>query len=260
MDLNGADQPATPLSGGNASGPVLRIGDTVRKPWTPATPRVHAFMRTLRTAGVPVPRVLGRDAQGRQCLEYVPGPTAMDVLPHEDSSRRHALLSRAGALVRQIHDASAALPVPSAGKWPVLLPSPWPPDLVCHGDLAPWNLVLGERWVFIDWDGAGPSSRLWDLAYAAQTFTLNDSGEPVAAAAQNLRAFVRGYDADGGLRAALPQALPRRARAMRDLLRDAAATGAQPWAAMNREGHGAHWRTVTEHLERNVESWRTALR
>ncbi|WP_407645311.1 phosphotransferase [Brevibacterium pigmentatum] len=32
-----------------------------------------------------------------------------------------------------------------------------------HGDLTPWNLLLGERWVFIDWDSAAASARLWDL-------------------------------------------------------------------------------------------------
>jgi len=50
----------------------------------------------------------------------------------------------------------------------VLIPDPAAGDLICHSDLAPWNLVRNEqRWVFIDWDNAGPSSRLWDLGYAA---------------------------------------------------------------------------------------------
>jgi thiamine kinase-like enzyme len=32
-------------------------------------------------------------------------------------------------------------------------------DLICHHDLAPWNLVRdGDRWVFIDWDGACPAA------------------------------------------------------------------------------------------------------
>ena len=61
------------LTGGNVAAAVVRIGDTVRKPWTRATPSVHAFLGHV--AGLPfVPKVLGRDASGRQILEYVPGP------------------------------------------------------------------------------------------------------------------------------------------------------------------------------------------
>ena len=60
--------------GGNVAAAVVRSGDTVRKPWTAATPAVHAFLRHLRDKRVPgVPEVLGRDERGRQVLAYVPG-------------------------------------------------------------------------------------------------------------------------------------------------------------------------------------------
>jgi hypothetical protein len=240
-----------PLAGGNASGAV-RVGETVRKPWTPTTGRVAAFMDTIRAAGVDVPRHRGRDGYGRQVLEWIPGDSAMDVTLDD------AGLARVGALVRAIHDASSAYD-PADGTWEVLLPAP-APDLVCHNDLAPWNLVVGERWVFVDWDGAGPSSRLWDLAYAAQAFTLNDPArEPVEAAAR-LRALVDGYGADETLRAALPDAMAARAAAMRDLLAGAADSGLEPWASMHATGHGAHWTGGSAYVARHCRIWADALR
>ena len=76
-------------------------------------------------------------------------------------------------MVRAIHDASHSLDADELGLGPALIPAEQP-DWVCHGDLTPWNLLIGERWVFIDWDGAAASTRPWDLAYSAQAFTLND--------------------------------------------------------------------------------------
>ena len=248
MTLGRGEQP---LAGGNASGAV-RVGDTVRKPWTPTTGRVAAFMDTIRAAGVDVPRHRGRDGYGRQVLEWIPGDSAMDVALDD------AGLARVGAIVRAIHDASPAYD-PADGTWEVLLPAP-APDLVCHNDLAPWNLVVGERWVFVDWDGAGPSSRLWDLAYAAQAFALNEPAAEPAEAAARLRALVDGYGADEALRAGLPDAMGARAAAMRDLLAGAAGSGLEPWASMHAGGHGAHWTAASAYVARYRDVWADALR
>lgn len=173
-----------PLPGGNVASTVVRVGATVRKPWTAATASVVDFVAALRRAGVDLPEPLGRDAQGRQVQEFVPGIRAIEAPP---LSRLD--LCRVGRIVRRIHDASMPYTPPADAVWESAIPAPGA-ELICHNDLAPWNLILGERWVFIDADAAGPSTRVWDLAYAAQAFTLNDPSREPRAAAGDLAALV----------------------------------------------------------------------
>lgn len=242
------DGPEDALAGGNASASVMRDGRTVRKPWLETTDRTVAYMRALRAKGVDVPEHQGQDERGRQVLEYVPGQLAMDSAPLEIGA-----VTAVGRLVRSIHDASEGLPAPT--DWPVLLPAD-EPDLLCHNDLASWNLIIGEdRLVFIDWDGAGPSTRLWDLAYAAISFGHLFPNSDLTDCAARLRALLDGYDADQAMRTALPATLPRRARAMHDMLRRAHQIGEQPWAAMFLEGHGQHWRETTQFLYSHQADW-----
>lgn len=127
--------------------------------------------------------------------------------------------SRSRALIRH----------PADRSWLSLTPRRSRRDLICHHDPAPWNLVRGrDRWVFIDWDGAGPGSRLRDLAYAAHGFVpLAAGGEP-AADGPRLRALADGYQLTGQQRRALPDPIEAHTRGMFYLLRRSAATGAQP--------------------------------
>lgn len=242
------------LAGGNATDGVVRVGSTVRKPWTAATPSVLAYMRGMRDAGVDVPVVYGQDAQGRQVTEFVPGRLAMDSPPLSLPE-----LSRVGRIVRAIHDASAAYVPDSDSTWTTAIPAPRA-DLICHNDLAPWNLLIGDRWVFIDWDAAAPSTRLWDLAYAAQAFTLNDASANPREAAQALASFIDGYNADDELRAALPVTMWQRTTAMYELLKNSHVTGAEPWGTMYTTGHGNHWNAVTQFVRVNESLWAEAIR
>lgn len=241
------------LTGGNASGRVVRVGETVRKPWIDNTSAVQSYIDSVRARGVDAPKPLGRDQDGRQVVEYVSGALAIDqlLLGRED-------LLRVGRIIRSIHDASEFFPIPDPDEWKMLLPAE-NPNLMCHNDLAPWNLIMGDRWVFIDWDGAGPSTRLWDLAYAAQSFGLLFEGQPVEDAAARLRAVVDGYGADLALRTALPDAMANRTLAMFELLRSSSESGFQPWADMYVNGHGEHWRAAAEYVSLNQTAWERAL-
>lgn len=242
------------LAGGNAAGAVVRVGATVRKPWTRATPSVHRFMTAMRDRGVDAPEPLGRDERGRQILEFVPGVLAMTLPPLTLDD-----LGRVGGMVRRMHDAAESFEPAASDAWETLLPAPGGGDLICHGDLGPWNLVIGERWVFIDWDGASPSTRLWDLAYAAVAFTLNDPAGDAGSAAVRLAALVDGYGADAGLRERLPDTLADRPLAMHAMLERSHAAGIEPWGTMFFEGHGEHWQAVAASAARHRERWGRAL-
>jgi Ser/Thr protein kinase RdoA (MazF antagonist) len=241
------------LSGGNASESVVRVGQTVRKPWLENSSGVQGYLGALRSSGVEVPQPMGRDEDGRHMVEYIEGVLAMDQLPLGQDD-----LLRVGRMIRRIHDASEGFVIPNPDGWEMLLPAE-DPDLMCHNDLAPWNLIMGERWVFIDWDGAGPSTRLWDLAYAAQSFGMLFAAQPVEDAALRLRAVVDGYEADDALRRALPAAMAKRTAAMFNLLKCSNQTGFQPWADMYVNGHGQHWRAAAQYVVRNQAAWEQAL-
>ena len=253
---NGGMDPAAEqkLTGGNV-GAVVRAGDTVRKEAGPHTPAVEAYLGYLNAAGFTgAPRTLGRDQAGRHVLEYVDGAVAQDRPPLDDAG-----LYRIGGLIRELHDLSEGFTPPPGARWWVAIP-PDREDLICHHDLAPWNLVLaGDRWVFIDWDGAGPGSRLWDLAYAIRAFVpLEAGGDPVSDG-RRIRVMADGYGLAAADRARLPALLAARTRAMHDLLRDGAATGTQPWARLYAEGHGDYWGGAARYAARHESRWRQAL-
>lgn len=210
-------------------------------------------MSAVRTAGVDVPATLGRDGKGRQIIEFVPGRLAMHSPPLTLRG-----LARVGALVRAIHDAATDFTPTEFPSEGVLLPTP-NSELICHNDLAPWNLIIGARWVFIDWDGAGPSTRLWDLAYSALAFTLSDVDQPADGAAIRLAAFVDGYRADSKLREQLPATMSLRTEAMYDLLASSHLSGREPWGTMYADGHGDHWSAAIKYVKDNQNNWSDAI-
>jgi hypothetical protein len=171
---------------------------------------VQALLAHLHAAGFDgAPRPLGYDEQGREVLSFVPGPVTWP--DHFGLLDADAPLRRVARLIRDFHDASASFVAPPGARWRQLMPA-GAAQIVVHGDLAPWNLVAGQRWAFIDWDTAGPGTRLWDLAYAAHGFAPL-SADPAfqrADAGRRLRVIADGYGLSEGERR---RPLRRRARA-----------------------------------------------
>jgi Ser/Thr protein kinase RdoA (MazF antagonist) len=244
------------LTGGNVAAEVVRVGATVRKPATPATPGVEAVLEHLAAVGYRgSPRSLGRDDRGRHVVEYIPGALA-DTLPPFTISE----LQQVGRLIRELHDAMKSFVPPAGVEWEVAIPDPTGGTLICHHDLAPWNLVRdGDRWVFIDWDGVGPASALWDLGYAAHGFVpFLPDGNPYADAPR-LRAFADGYGLTESERHEFPALIAAHTRAMEALLIRGHQTGEQPWSRLYSEGHANHWGPAAKYIETHHDTWLKAL-
>lgn len=155
------------MPGGNTA-PVVRVGSTVRRVAGPWTPNVATLMTGLRLAGVAgVPEHLGLDEQGREVVEYVDGDVPVYPMPAwlwDDD-----VLADVGRAVRAVHDATTSLELPRTG-W--RREAVEPVEVVCHGDVAPYNCVFsgGRLIAFVDWDHARPGPRLLDLGEAAYRF------------------------------------------------------------------------------------------
>ncbi len=180
-----------PLEGGNVGGAV-RIGRTVRRPVGPWTPAVHRLLDHLRAAGLrAVPEVLGTDARGREVLTFLPG-TILDVDHQRLSDAQLADLTR---WTRQLHDAVADF----TGDGPWRYFDVERPELVGHNDVAPYNVAFeGDHLVGVfDWDLAGPTTRLFELAHLAWTAVPLFRPVPAPDAARRLELIATAYGGVG---------------------------------------------------------------
>jgi hypothetical protein len=167
-----------PLSGGRMTSGIVRRGDRLLRPTGPWSPAVHEYLRHLEAVGFEgSPRLLGVEGD-REVLTFIDGDVAVD--PHWQPGHGHWLppyartevaLRGAAELIRKLHAAAAGFqPAITSYRF-----HPFPPtarEIVCHGDLGPWNTVYrdGIPVAFIDWDAAQPADPLTDLAEAAWTF------------------------------------------------------------------------------------------
>ncbi len=254
MDDEGAEEP---LLGGNASVGVVRVGRTVRRPARSSSRSVDALLRHFERVGVDgVPRALGYDDRGRQVLSYVEG--YVDADPSDLDVTR---VFEVGALIRELHDTVEGFAAPEDAEWNVLI-APDREELICHHDLAPWNLVrTSTQLFFIDWDGAGPGSRLWDLAYAAHGFVPLSprAGLSDEQAGVRLSALIDGYGLEVSTRSDVIQLMGTRTRAMYDFLRLSYQEGAEPWSRLWLEGHGVMWLDDALYIEERRRVWEDAL-
>ena len=154
------------LQGGREN-KIGRVDNAVHRPAGPWTRSVHALLRHVRAVGfTAVPEPLGFDDAGKEIVTFLEGEVSNYPLSAAAASEE-ALVS-AARLLRAYHEATSSFLAqnPESHTW--LLPSRTPVEVVCHGDFAPYDVVLNGRQAvgIIDFDTAHPGPRIWDIAYA----------------------------------------------------------------------------------------------
>lgn len=252
------------LAGGGVNH-VVRIGSTVRRPAGPWTRTVHALLDHLKAAGFAgAPRAHGFDPEGREVLDFLPGNVANYPLP--DYVRSDATLRAVAVMLRDFHDATATFTPAADAHW--FLPGREPAEVICHGDLAPYNCVFrdGRPVAFIDFDTAHPGPRVQDLAYAAYRFVpLTDPGNgdftlPVEEQARRLRLLADAYRLGDNDRAALAATARDRLEQLVRHMQEQADAGTAAFAEHIAAGHDALYRTDAAHIARHAATFTAALR
>ena len=201
---------------GNLGG-AWRIGGTVHRTAGPWTAAVHALLDFLAPRVQHTPRVLGFDDQGREVLTFLPGRVV-------DTGRAPLTTGQIDSLVswtRGFHEAVAGFGHPGPWRFPRVPRA----SLIGHNDIAPYNVCFDGDEVagVFDWDLAGPTTPLMELAFIAWNCVplWQDMGDEVSA--ERIRRICQAY---GGIHPVhLVDAVPRRIQLMLDWIPLAAAAG-----------------------------------
>jgi hypothetical protein len=153
------------LDGGRED--IYRECNCVFRPAEAWTEHVHSYLKYLHSEGfIKVPFPFEIDNNGIEKISYVEGNVYNDLLPEEVKSDE-ALISFC-KLVKRFHEIGEKYIELLTSKEQWMLPVRTPIETMCHGDLAPYNIVMeGKKAIgIIDFDSLHPGPRLWDIAYS----------------------------------------------------------------------------------------------
>ncbi len=150
-----------PLSGGEMTASVVRIGNRVHRTRPVNAAFTQAVLQYLETQAFPFsPRYFGQDEKDREILSFMPGEVPR-AIPLNFSQKKDCI-----RILGSFHDLMAE----SALQGEM--------ETVCHHDFAPWNVIVDQESVagLIDFDTALPGARVEDVGYFLWTFL--DLGDP----------------------------------------------------------------------------------
>jgi tRNA A-37 threonylcarbamoyl transferase component Bud32 len=144
------------FSQGHSNKEVVKVGNTARRAICKNSEYVHELLQHLEEKRYPYsPKFVGMDDKGREILTFLDGDIARGDIDWTDEQLRQ--ITR---MIKEFHNATEGSNLVGDK------------EVVCHNDLAPWNLVIknSKPVGFIDFDDSTPGYRIDDFAYFLWTF------------------------------------------------------------------------------------------
>lgn len=244
------------LQGGREN-QIVRIKNTVQRPAGVWSPVVHALLRHVHAQGFHnVPEPLGFDGQGHEIVTFIEGEVSN--YPLSAAAASEEALTSAAALLRGYHDATVSFLATQLDNYAWFLPARAPAEVICHGDFAPYNVVLNGRHAIaiIDFDTAHPAPRLWDVAYAVYRWAPLTISADAPAGANHLeeqirrgRLFCDHYGLSSAQRQQLVPTAVERLHALVHFMHVGAQNGNEAFQANIADGHDRLYLADIEYLQ-----------
>lgn len=253
------------LQGGRNN--IARLDNAVHRPTGFWSKSVHELLNHLKEEGFDsAPEPLGFDEDGNEIVTFLSGDVSNYPLTKAASSSE--ALTTAAELLRAYHDATVSFIKKGIDQHSWLLPKREPTEVICHGDYAPYNVVLhGNRAVaIIDFDTAHPAPRVWDIAYALYRWApLKNPNNPdtlgcIETQTQRARHFCDAYRLPDAERIGLVDVVIERLQTLVDFMRTEAKNGNEAFQANLDDGHHLAYLDDIDYLNKNRLFIETGLR
>lgn len=245
---------------GGREGRVFRSENKVYRPRGKWSETIHSLLSYIAENGFnAAPKPYGFDDTDNEILSYVEGEVFN--YPLKGNIATIEALISAAKLLRLYHDASSSfLSHHSTELLEWILPSREPMEIICHGDYAPYNVVLvgSEAVGIIDFDTAHPAPRIWDIAYAVYCWAPFKTHEYDAMGdlgSQSIRAkqFCDAYGLLDVDRLALVKAMTERVQSLVDIMHNEASNGNQAFIENIKDGHHLAYLADIQYLNDNEQ-------
>jgi len=160
------------LEGGNMN-MVYKDGSTVIRSqgkWSPTIQRLLLHLENVDFTACP--KFLGINDHHQEVLTFVEGD-CLETYPDRVDKKKHIEgLRILGEKMRKLHDATTSFVQRETDVWMVTYPGPLEKEVICHNDIAPYNVIFKNQMPhkFIDFDTSCPAPRIWDIVYALYRF------------------------------------------------------------------------------------------